>query len=215
MSSTTPHTVGAMSYSLQPQSPLFRLPRELRDRVYHFYVFEPEGLHHHCDDRGGYLRTSTGEPIDVRLMRTCQVVAHELNGLALKINTITFTTADRTSAHPLRSDALRFKRLLDAFDATKWRLLYNNPDCFTPQNTDKLVSQYPQAGRDIILTLRDLREAPEELYQYLYARQQRHDVETREALDMALRLVSTQPGFAEGALNTQRPYAFRQDPDWA
>jgi hypothetical protein len=70
--------------------------------------------------------------MDTRFTRTCKETTHELNGLALKINTVIFTTADRTSAHPLRSDALRRKRLLDAFDATKWRLLYNNPDCFTP-----------------------------------------------------------------------------------
>jgi hypothetical protein len=111
--------MAATNYSLQPQSPLFRLLRELRDRIYHFYVFEPEGLHHHFDDRGGKLRTRVGDPIDTQLIQTCKAVAHELNGLSLKLNTITFAPADQTSAHPVRSNALRSKRLLDAFDDVK------------------------------------------------------------------------------------------------
>jgi hypothetical protein len=207
--------MGAMSYSLQPQSPLFRLlPREMRDRIYHFYVFEPEVLHHDFDDHGGVFRKYNGEPVDVRLMRTCKAVAYELNGLPLNLNTITFTTADRGSTHPLYSDALRLKRLLDAFDTTKWRLLYNNVECLTTEDVSKVSSHYPEAGKDVLLTLRELRDAPDEQLHYWNARQQRHNVEIRAALYLALSLVSAQPAFGTTASYDDSPFIVRDNLAW-
>ncbi|KAF1965109.1 hypothetical protein BU23DRAFT_490703, partial [Bimuria novae-zelandiae CBS 107.79] len=63
-----------------------RLPRELRDEVYFHYVYERDGYFH--DVQSNRLRTSTGAPIDLALMRTCKQVASEMDGLALRENTI-------------------------------------------------------------------------------------------------------------------------------
>ena len=46
--------------------PLLGLPRELRDAIYYYYVFEPDG--YHFDDKSGKLRASRNRPIDLQLM---------------------------------------------------------------------------------------------------------------------------------------------------
>jgi hypothetical protein len=60
---------------------------------------------------------------------------------------------------------------------------------------DKLLSRYPKSGNNILLTIRDLREAPTQQLHFWHARQQRHDVKVRGALDMAVDLVSTQTAY--------------------
>ena len=71
-----------------PLGRLGRLPPELRDRIYFYYVYEPGGYKH--DGETNKLRIVDGSPIDLRLMYTCSTVANELRGMALGANTITF-----------------------------------------------------------------------------------------------------------------------------
>jgi hypothetical protein len=67
-----------------------QLPRELRDLIYDLYL--------RCD--GGYvynfetnkLAQANGDEIELALIYTCRQVAKEMIGLALSINTVTFST---------------------------------------------------------------------------------------------------------------------------
>ncbi|MCJ1330406.1 hypothetical protein MMC10_007089 [Thelotrema lepadinum] len=71
-----------------------RLPREIRDIVYHYYVLEDDGYHFDYDS--GKLRAS-GRPVDLALMYTNRLVNAEMQGLALGNNTITFSTVSSES----------------------------------------------------------------------------------------------------------------------
>ncbi|KAI4669563.1 uncharacterized protein J4E79_001608 [Alternaria viburni] len=74
----------------QNESLLFRLPRELRDEVYHYYVLEEDGYHH--DATSDKLRQASGRPINLSLQYTCKKTATEMEGLALQVNRVTFRT---------------------------------------------------------------------------------------------------------------------------
>ncbi|KAI4623519.1 hypothetical protein J4E80_003329 [Alternaria sp. BMP 0032] len=74
----------------QNESLLFRLPRELRDEVYHYYVLEEDGYHH--DATSDKLRQASGRPINLSLQYTCKKTATEMKGLALQVNRVTFRT---------------------------------------------------------------------------------------------------------------------------
>jgi hypothetical protein len=87
-------------------------------------------------------------------MYTCQAIANGTRDLALKTNTLTFTTADRSNSHALQSDALRVKR-------TTLSMLANGDFFIESQyasllNGRELLLQYPRAGREIMLTLQEL-----------------------------------------------------------
>lgn len=69
---------------------LLSLPRELRDRIYHYYLEDPDGYHFDFDSCK--LRRSDGQHIDLSLMYTCTFIAGEMRGLALKINPAVFST---------------------------------------------------------------------------------------------------------------------------
>ena len=76
----------------QPTSTLGSLPSELRDLIHFHYVYDEEGYHFNHES-GKFLSGSDCSPIDLALMYTCKTVAVEMNGLALKANTLTFSTA--------------------------------------------------------------------------------------------------------------------------
>ncbi|MCJ1457863.1 hypothetical protein MMC28_008232 [Mycoblastus sanguinarius] len=76
------------------------LPRELRDTIYHLYVFEADG--YHFDYESGKLRASGNRPIDLALMYTSTFVAAEMHHLALRSNVLHFSTLkseQRKAAH--------------------------------------------------------------------------------------------------------------------
>lgn len=68
------------------------LPRELRDIIYHHYVFELDG--YHFDYETGKLRASNKRRIDLALEYTCRIVAKEMHHLALESNILHFSTVD-------------------------------------------------------------------------------------------------------------------------
>ncbi|KAI4672806.1 uncharacterized protein J4E78_001309 [Alternaria triticimaculans] len=73
----------------QHQSLLFRLPRELRDEIYHYYS---QATGYYYDSTSGKLRMDGGECIDLSLQYACKRTLAEMRGIALEINTITFRT---------------------------------------------------------------------------------------------------------------------------
>ncbi|KAI8179645.1 hypothetical protein K4K51_003419 [Colletotrichum sp. SAR 10_75] len=109
-----------------PQKPtLMTLPREIRDSIYEFYVAadggyvcNPERLaekilnqrrNEASLDVSGIFQRADLQPIDLNLSYTCKIAAQEMSGVALRVNTITFSTV--TSAE-LRVLAERFNHLM-------------------------------------------------------------------------------------------------------
>lgn len=76
-------------------SHLFRLPRELREIIYGYYITVDGG--YLCDTDAfvaGRLKRIDGQPIDIALIYTCKTIAEEMDrgGLAMRLNAISFTT---------------------------------------------------------------------------------------------------------------------------
>ncbi|KAF1940300.1 hypothetical protein EJ02DRAFT_231813 [Clathrospora elynae] len=70
--------------------PLLRLPQELRDKVYTYYLTEDEGYHHNPEMNK--LRYSDERQIVFAFMYTCKQIYEEMKELPLKVNSVTFTT---------------------------------------------------------------------------------------------------------------------------
>ena len=68
---------------MPPPVGFLSLPRELRDTIYHHYVFEIDG--YRFDYESGKMRT-----VDLYLSYTCSLVARETHHLALRSNVIHF-----------------------------------------------------------------------------------------------------------------------------
>ena len=66
------------------------LPRELRDLIYWHYLQEDGGYSFHHES--GKIRSSSSQPVDLALMRTCKSVAAEMRNKSLEINEVTFET---------------------------------------------------------------------------------------------------------------------------
>ncbi|KAF5523208.1 hypothetical protein CGCA056_v005615 [Colletotrichum aenigma] len=76
-------------------SHLFRLPRELREIIYGYYITVDGG--YLCDTDAfvtGRLKGIDGQPINIALIYTCKTIAEEMDrgGLAMRLNAISFTT---------------------------------------------------------------------------------------------------------------------------
>ena len=126
------------------QSPLFRLPRELRDRIYHFYVYEPEGYHFDFESRK--FRAPGNRSIDLALSLTSRTVAAEMHHLALESNVLHFTTG-YSEAGRLRAG--HFNILFEQMEYHKITLLEalrNKPlGDFKSKAVDaKIIQRYPQ-----------------------------------------------------------------------
>ena len=114
------------------------LPRELRDRIYSYYVFESNGYCHNPNT--GKLRVG-GEPghcIDHALQYTCTSIAAELRGVDLRENTIHFRASqdDGTKAY-------RFESLLRARRVSFNLMLNHATDLIAPDVLDTLRVKYP------------------------------------------------------------------------
>ncbi|KAK1829761.1 hypothetical protein QBC39DRAFT_355838 [Podospora conica] len=94
---------------LAPRAHLLSMPGEIRDMIYEHYIRidAEDGYILHFET--GKLRTATKKPIDLNLMYTCRQVADEMQGLALKIQPITFKTL---YSRDLSFRAARFRRAL-------------------------------------------------------------------------------------------------------
>jgi hypothetical protein len=95
----------------QQQSLIFRLPRELRDEVYYHYVRDENGYSH--NPISATLQTSNNDAINLGLQLTCKRIAKEMEGLALRTNSINFRTllsASDVTNEP--SNVVLFQQLL-------------------------------------------------------------------------------------------------------
>ncbi|KAF2824319.1 hypothetical protein CC86DRAFT_408409 [Ophiobolus disseminans] len=137
---------------VQGQSPLFSLPRETRDEIYAYCMHEDEGYHHVFDiSIVGQLRQANGQTFDISLKATCKKVAQEIKGVALLSNAIHFYPSDHQSNSTFRSNALRFKRLVEYVNITKWRMLLRcATHCVTAEILETIERQYPDRGFTVI-----------------------------------------------------------------
>ena len=118
------------------------LPRELRDIVYYHYVYDEYG--YHFDYESGKFRTRNGKsPIDLALLHTCKLIAAEMDGLALRLNTLNFSTA---YAEAERIKAGRFDWLIASLHLKKNLSLCEaiEPHIMVSDVKDMVVSRYPQ-----------------------------------------------------------------------
>ncbi|KAK0736564.1 hypothetical protein B0T21DRAFT_367183 [Apiosordaria backusii] len=117
------------------------LPREIRDLIYYEYLFTDKG--YVLDFEAGKLRMHSGAPIDLALSYTCRILAAEMRGLALRINTVTFSTV---TSPALRARAGRFECILRHIRFQEQLLLYRiarSPEF----DLKKLEASFPGASR--------------------------------------------------------------------
>lgn len=126
------------------QSGFLNLLRELRDTIYHHYVFEADG--YHFDYESGKLRAPANRPIDLALTYTCTFIAAEMHHLALRTNVLNFSTVYSETE---RIKAARFDMFFDQFQSYKSATLRTlSEPTFHPYKTRdvdaKVALRYPQ-----------------------------------------------------------------------
>ncbi|KAK1497100.1 hypothetical protein CTAM01_08112 [Colletotrichum tamarilloi] len=118
---------------LRSDSRLLSIPREVRDLIYEHYTIVEGGYIYESDDLlGGRLKRADGRPIDLNLMYACRLVANEMRHLALRSNTLTFSTITSESGpsplamlEGLRMRAARFDGLVGrCLDRYRQQLLH-------------------------------------------------------------------------------------------
>ncbi|KAL9023515.1 MAG: hypothetical protein Q9196_007154, partial [Gyalolechia fulgens] len=119
------------------------LPRELRDTIYHHYVFEADG--YHFDYESGKLRASGNRPIHLALMYTCTSVAAEMHHLALGSNVLNFST----SANPSETE----RRNAARFDMSLSRIQSGRSDALTAMGKPEFL-RYKTSDVDAEIALR-------------------------------------------------------------
>ncbi|KAF1847074.1 uncharacterized protein K460DRAFT_281411 [Cucurbitaria berberidis CBS 394.84] len=124
---------------MQPQFRFFTLPRELRDMIYEYYLTTEEGYFYNHET--GQLVAANKGRVDLALAYTCTQAAAEMQGLALSLNSIHFSTAYDDA---LRSRAGRFRDLLVTIECTKSCLVNAIHPCIDDETVSKLARVYPQ-----------------------------------------------------------------------
>lgn len=141
----SPPPLPSLHPSLSPSpSGFLGLPRELRDIIYHCYVYEAEGYRY--DLESGKLRASDNRPIDLALMYICSTVAKEMYHLALGSNIIHFFTSESPSETE-RSKAARFEISFD-------RIQFGRSSALTYLHDVPTLRQYRTANIDAKLAVR-------------------------------------------------------------
>ncbi|KAF2497118.1 hypothetical protein BU16DRAFT_349988 [Lophium mytilinum] len=106
-------------------SPLFRLPRELRDEIYGYVFYKPKGLR--FDERTRRLRGMRDwekeESLDLAINYTCKAIHEETLDLSLKVNEIHFGASPNSRG--IISSATRFNMFLERLTLEQRRLLRN------------------------------------------------------------------------------------------
>jgi hypothetical protein len=124
-----------------PLQPTFlRLPQEIRDMIYEYYVWKDGGLFY--NSRTDILRTPDGQPPEASLARTCTQIAHEIKDLVLKVNPVTFSTEyDATTCHT----AELFHTAMRALAEEKSEVVNKmTPHLLTSDNPNSIALLYPQ-----------------------------------------------------------------------
>lgn len=138
--SPTPPQIMALS---QSQSPFFRLPRELRESIYLFYVTQEHG--YRCEI--GKLVGNDG-PIKFSLSHSCRAIFDEMKGIHLRANEIIFKPfrpePDGLShSHDPRDRIERFQTLHHAIFESKLAMLSCAASCVDKAIVSKMKETYP------------------------------------------------------------------------
>ncbi|CAI6338881.1 unnamed protein product [Periconia digitata] len=190
-------------------SPLFRLPRELRDEIYAYHVYEHDGYFHSF--ASGKLSCSDQRPIDLDLMFTCKAIAQEMRGVALLTNKVTFTTGRSEIQVDDSGDislAGRFERLLTWIRAIKMQMLVHAHECVTPDILDQIQIRHPYVGAlfadrfraAISTTADDVMPIMVLVGSTRFLDDNQVPLPVQDALDTALTLASSDPRFKGKAL---------------
>ncbi|KAJ3938961.1 uncharacterized protein N0V96_011073 [Colletotrichum fioriniae] len=105
---------------MRSDSRLLSIPREVRNLIYEHYIIVEAGYIYESDGLlGGRLKRADGRPINLNLMYACRLVANKMRHLALRSNTLTFSTITSESGpsslatlEGLRMRAARFDGLV-------------------------------------------------------------------------------------------------------
>jgi hypothetical protein len=105
----------------QQQSTLFRLPRELRDNIYEHHAHDEDGVFYdYASDKLRYTDKSKHEERNA-LTRSSKQADEEMQGVAMRANTMTFFRAhsdkDGICFNDLNSKAGRFETLPAGYTA--------------------------------------------------------------------------------------------------
>jgi len=137
----------------QPQSPFFRLPRELRDIIYEHYAHDTEGVFYdYASDRLRYASQCKHQDKDA-LTRSCKLAYGEMQFVSVRANMITFlpgrSEADSITYNDLDSKAGRFERLVQSTRRMKMHILHHvaKGGCVTPTMVDGVALRYPGIAR--------------------------------------------------------------------
>lgn len=115
------------------------LPAELRCKIYEHYIVLEDG--YHFDFASGKLTDVHHRPIDLALMQVCKLVAHEMEGMALARNRITFKCVECRETSTI---AGHFRWLFDFLMDEKHELLEAVHSCIDKVRYDELASKFPQ-----------------------------------------------------------------------
>lgn len=113
-------------------------PPEIRDTIYRAYLLVDDGYVYSFDRNK--LRVSDGRPIELSLAYTCRLVAAEMSGLALRVNTVNFRTA---STESMRTGLCRFEYLLRYLREQNQELINRTASKMSPEMIDKISEDYP------------------------------------------------------------------------
>ena len=143
----------------QQQSPLCRLPRELRDEIYDYYAYDEGGLAY--DYPSKTLKYASGAELNLPL--TCKMVANEMKGTHLRLNTITFIPCclerDEDAFRGLRSLSARFEHLLHCARHTKLIMLHHAAECVTDDIIAQVIEACPGMSGVFRAVIRSLRSS--------------------------------------------------------
>ncbi|KAI1105308.1 hypothetical protein F4804DRAFT_304495 [Jackrogersella minutella] len=132
------HSSLSLLKAMTTDSPFLNLPPELRIIIYEYYVSDEGYIYH---PRARKLRDTYGYPIDLSLMYTCRLVACEMDGIALRTNTITFSSFYLKS---MAGIAWFQDYTLDSIHHIKQRMLRLLKPCFTEKLKSSVGQVYPQ-----------------------------------------------------------------------
>ncbi|KAK1762127.1 hypothetical protein QBC33DRAFT_423222, partial [Phialemonium atrogriseum] len=107
--------------------------------IYQLYVIVENG--YVFNFQSGKLTATNNKLIDLALMSTCRLVAEEMKGVALRTNTITFTTV---YTEDMRKRAGRFNsRMAGSYNMRSRMLEYAWP-CITTDIYHEVAREYPR-----------------------------------------------------------------------
>jgi hypothetical protein len=183
----------------QQQSPLFRLPRELRDVIYGYYTYDEEGLAY--DYPSKTLKYASGRELDMAY--TSKMVANEMKGIHLRTNSITLIPSrgetDECGFRGLHSRSAWFEHLLYSAWWSKLLMLHHAAECGTDDMIVKVIQMYPsiasnfgscfRAIRHVLCLVTFLRHrvCPRDIFMASFC----------DAVQLTLDLIATHPNFKD------------------